>query len=757
MVVTAAAEVGDNEGQVEASVEGDGTTIAFNARYLVDVLQNVDGRPVRDRAQRPALARGLPAGRRRRVHPRRHAGPDDVLERRPGRRAREIGLLESLSLRDLRGYASLEVQFGPGTAARLGPERGRQDEPARGDRAPRLGPLAPDVDRRGAHPLGERPGPRRGRASGRTGVDRRAGRRSRSRSVRDGAGGQRKRIRVNGVARRAAAPGRACSGPSCSRPRTCSSSPARRVLRRAAIDTLAASRSPSFAAELATYGRALQQRNGLLRAIREGRPAATSCATGTRPSSSAGQRGRRGPAGDARGARRAAPPGPRRDRPRRGPADRPLRDQRPAAARRVGPRRARPATRRDGREGGLERVDARRAAPRRPRLRARGPRPGRVRLARPAADGDPRPQARRARPPDRARRPTAAPPARRRLQRARPGPARPPRPADRRAAPGVRHDDDARRPRPGAARGRRELGGRGRARRRDAGAAPPIRAARVADARSEASDDVRRARWSGSATSCRRPPATSGSRRSSGSPGRPRPGTPLVARARPGRHRARAGWSGSRRTRSSSRPTSRSWPRSCGCARTELLGAFRDGPRRLRRGTGFGSGCGAYNPADLPAASGPRSPPREPRPAAGGDRGSTQSARSADEARMAVRLQMKLGFVAEQDRLPDSPDTVVPEEPTIGSIVRSKGNLYLLVTARTGRGPAARGDPARRRHDPARVLLRRVGRHRRLPREGDQGRPTRSSATRRTGSAATRRTGRSASPPPSSAATSCTS
>ena len=48
---------------------------------------------------------------------------------------------------------------------------------------------------------------------------------------------------------------------------------------------------------------------------------------------------------------------------------------------------------------------------------------------------------------------------------------------------------------------------------------------------------------------------------------------------------------------------------------------------------------------------------------------------------------MKLGFVAEQDRLPDSPDTVVPEEPTIGSIVRSKGNLYLLVTART---PGAR-------------------------------------------------------------------
>ena len=41
VIVTAAAEVGDNEGRVEATVEGDGTTIAFNARYLVDVLQNV--------------------------------------------------------------------------------------------------------------------------------------------------------------------------------------------------------------------------------------------------------------------------------------------------------------------------------------------------------------------------------------------------------------------------------------------------------------------------------------------------------------------------------------------------------------------------------------------------------------------------------------------------------------------------------------------------------------------------------------------
>jgi DNA polymerase-3 subunit beta len=42
VTVSANAEVGDYEGRVEASVEGDGTTIAFNARYLADVLGNVE-------------------------------------------------------------------------------------------------------------------------------------------------------------------------------------------------------------------------------------------------------------------------------------------------------------------------------------------------------------------------------------------------------------------------------------------------------------------------------------------------------------------------------------------------------------------------------------------------------------------------------------------------------------------------------------------------------------------------------------------
>ena len=49
---------------------------------------------------------------------------------------------------------------------------------------------------------------------------------------------------------------------------------------------------------------------------------------------------------------------------------------------------------------------------------------------------------------------------------------------------------------------------------------------------------------------------------------------------------------------------------------------------------------------------------------------------------MAVRLQLKLGAVTDQDRLPDSPDTVVVVEPSVGSVGRTKGNLYLLVTSR---------------------------------------------------------------------------
>jgi DNA replication and repair protein RecF len=82
------------------------------------------------------------------------------------------------------------------------------------------------------------------------------------------AAGGRKRIRVNGVARRAAALAAAL--------RVVVFAPEEMLLvagppglRRTALDRLAAARSPAYGPALAAYGRALQQRNGLLRAIRD--------------------------------------------------------------------------------------------------------------------------------------------------------------------------------------------------------------------------------------------------------------------------------------------------------------------------------------------------------------------------------------------------------------------------------------------------------------------------------------------------------
>jgi DNA polymerase III subunit beta len=43
LIISAAAEVGENEGEIDASVEGDPVTIAFNARYLEQALQNMSG------------------------------------------------------------------------------------------------------------------------------------------------------------------------------------------------------------------------------------------------------------------------------------------------------------------------------------------------------------------------------------------------------------------------------------------------------------------------------------------------------------------------------------------------------------------------------------------------------------------------------------------------------------------------------------------------------------------------------------------
>ena len=51
---------------------------------------------------------------------------------------------------------------------------------------------------------------------------------------------------------------------------------------------------------------------------------------------------------------------------------------------------------------------------------------------------------------------------------------------------------------------------------------------------------------------------------------------------------------------------------------------------------------------------------------------------------MTVRLQMKLGLVAEAQRPVDSPDSVLVVEPSIGSTTRTKGSLYLVVTGAGG-------------------------------------------------------------------------
>lgn len=53
---------------------------------------------------------------------------------------------------------------------------------------------------------------------------------------------------------------------------------------------------------------------------------------------------------------------------------------------------------------------------------------------------------------------------------------------------------------------------------------------------------------------------------------------------------------------------------------------------------------------------------------------------------MASRLQLKYGLVSEQERLSNSADALLVSEPTTGSKARTKGSLYLIVTARSTAG-----------------------------------------------------------------------
>ena len=63
ITVSANAEIGDHVGQVEAAVEGDGTSIAFNAKYLADVLEKVSAEQFALELQGPLAPGRLQADR----------------------------------------------------------------------------------------------------------------------------------------------------------------------------------------------------------------------------------------------------------------------------------------------------------------------------------------------------------------------------------------------------------------------------------------------------------------------------------------------------------------------------------------------------------------------------------------------------------------------------------------------------------------------------------------------------------------------
>ena len=179
------------------------------------------------------------------------------LERRPA------SLLRTLSLRDFRGYRSLEASFDAGPQLVVGPNAAGKTSLLEAIVVLALGRshrTSTDAELVGW-------GAELARVEGRAGQEASEPDVLEVALVRSGAGA-RKRIRVNGLGRRASgllgalrvvifAPEEML---------LVSGSPS---LRRGAIDLLAGQRSPVYLADLATYGRALQQRNGLLRAIRE--------------------------------------------------------------------------------------------------------------------------------------------------------------------------------------------------------------------------------------------------------------------------------------------------------------------------------------------------------------------------------------------------------------------------------------------------------------------------------------------------------
>src|SRR5664280_3584035 len=181
-----------------------------------------------------------------------------------------------------------------------------------------------------------------------------------------------------------------------------------------------------------------------------------------------------------------------------------------------------------------------------------------------------------------------------------------------------------------------------------------------------------------SATSCQRRRGRSAWRSSCAGRARSPPGTGWWRPRRPPRPAdpGRCAWSGTGRW--SWKRARRSSARSCSFARR------RSSLRMRRCPTGSGRNrCGWWWAGVSSGDPGGRPTPPARLPATGVTPARLRA--SGPPNRMAARLHMKLGLVAEPERLEDSPDTVAIVEPTIGATARSKGSLFLVVTA-VGRG-----------------------------------------------------------------------
>jgi DNA replication and repair protein RecF len=189
-------------------------------------------------------------------------------------------MLDSITIRDLRGYAALDAEFGPGPHLIAGPNAagktslieaivllawGRSHRTSADGEIVRWGADLARIEGRAGDETIEvalvRSGAELGAETGSSNAPAVG-------SAMKSGGGARKRIRVNGVPRRAAG--------LIGLLRAVVFAPEEMLLvvgspglRRAAIDQLAAQRSSAYLRDLATYSRTLQQRNSLLRAIRE--------------------------------------------------------------------------------------------------------------------------------------------------------------------------------------------------------------------------------------------------------------------------------------------------------------------------------------------------------------------------------------------------------------------------------------------------------------------------------------------------------